>query len=89
MGFKSSSYLTETLLDPELGHAYESNKTSFNTAHNTKEDLWNWLERPDNRLRLTQFGVAMNGIRNTTPVNAILEGLLMLCIIYCASPSHL
>ena len=29
-GFKGSSYLTMTLfLDPELGHAYEANKTAF------------------------------------------------------------
>jgi hypothetical protein len=50
VGFKTSGYLTDTLLDPELGHAYESNKTAFNKAHN--EDKWSWLERPDNRLRL-------------------------------------
>ena len=73
-GFKSSSYLTETLLDPELGHAYESNKTAFNKAHNVKEDLWTWYEAPDNRLRLTRFGAAMNGVKNMAPVEAILEG---------------
>ena len=46
--FKSSSYLTETLLDSELGHSYEANKTAFNKSHNVKDDLWNWLEAPDN-----------------------------------------
>jgi hypothetical protein len=35
--FKSSSHLTEVLLDPELGHAYEPNKAAFNRAYNTKE----------------------------------------------------
>jgi hypothetical protein len=74
VGFKTSSYLTETLLDPELGHAYESNKTAFNKAHNVGEDKWSWLERPDNRLRLARFGAAMNGLKNATPANAILEG---------------
>jgi hypothetical protein len=73
-GFKSSSYLTETLLDPELGHASEVNKTAFNKAHDVDEDYWSWLERPDNRLRLARFGAAMNGLGNMTPKDAILEG---------------
>ncbi|KAF8467031.1 S-adenosyl-L-methionine-dependent methyltransferase, partial [Russula ochroleuca] len=63
-GFKSSSYLTETLLDPELEHAYESNKTAFNKARNL----------PDNKLRFARFGAAMNGLENASPTNSILEG---------------
>jgi hypothetical protein len=60
-GFKASrpSYLTETLLDPELGHVYEANKTAFNKALNVKEDLWTWFEAPDNRLRLARFGAGI------------------------------
>jgi hypothetical protein len=73
-GFKTSSYLTETLLDPELGHAYEPNKTAFNKAHNFKEGLWTWYEAPGNKLRHTRFGAAMNGVRNMAPVEAILGG---------------
>ncbi|KAI0266044.1 S-adenosyl-L-methionine-dependent methyltransferase, partial [Russula aff. rugulosa BPL654] len=73
-GFKTSSYLTETLLDPEFSHAYESNKTAFNKAFNVKEDVWTWFEAPENKLRLTRFGAAMNGLKNMTPVGAILEG---------------
>ena len=73
-GFKGSSYLTETLLDPELGHAYEANKTAFNKAHNVKEAVWTWFEAPDNRLRLARFGAAMNGVKNMALVEAILEG---------------
>ena len=76
--FKSSSYLTETLLDPELGHASESNNASFNKAHNVHEDFWGWLERPDNRLRFARFGAAMNGLKNVSATNAILEGSIML-----------
>src|SRR5882762_2535733 len=74
-GFKSSSYLTETLLDPEFGHAYEPNKAAFNKAHNVKEEIWTWFEAPGNKLRLTRFGAAMNGLKNMAPVEAILEGL--------------
>ena len=74
-GFKTSSYLTETLLDPEFAHAYEPNKAAFNKAYNVKENLWTWFEAPDNRLRLARFGAAMNGVKNMSPVEAILEGL--------------
>ena len=89
VGFKTSSYLTETLLDPELGHAYESNKAAFNKALNVEEDPWSWLERPDNRLRLARFGSAMDGLKNATPANAILEGLFTPCCVFYTRPSHL
>ena len=77
--FKSSSYLTETLLDPELGHAYESNKTAFNRAYHTKEGIWSWYEHPEDRSHLIRFGAAMNGSKNAYPANAVLEGLVTLC----------
>jgi hypothetical protein len=80
IGFKTSSYLTETLLDPEFAHAYEVNKTAFNKAYNVKEDAWSWIERPENRLHLVRFGAAMNGSKNASPANAILEGLVKLCV---------
>ncbi|KAI0278946.1 S-adenosyl-L-methionine-dependent methyltransferase, partial [Russula aff. rugulosa BPL654] len=73
-GFKSASQLIEVLLDPELGHACEPNKTAFNRAHDTKEVIWSWLEHPDNRSYLLRFGAAMNGLKNISPANAILEG---------------
>jgi hypothetical protein len=84
-GFKSSSYLPETLLDPELGHAHETNKTAFSKARNVKEDMWSWFERPENRSRLTRFGAAMNGLRNATPADTILEGSVTLCCIHCTA----
>ena len=73
-GFKSSSYLTETLLDPELGHASEVNNTAFNKALNIEEDFWSWLEGPDNVLRLARFSAAMNGL----PPETILGGSVTL-----------
>jgi hypothetical protein len=78
-GFKSSSYLTETLLDPEFGHANEPNKTALNKALNIKGDFWSSLQGPDNRLRLARFGSAMNGMKNMSSAEAILEGSVMLC----------
>jgi hypothetical protein len=89
IGFKNSSYLTETLLDPEFAHACEPNKAAFNKAYNVKEDLWSWFERPENRLYLVQFEAAMNGLKNASPANAILEGPVMMCWIHCTPRSHL
>jgi hypothetical protein len=86
-GFKTSSYLTETLLDPEFGHSYESNKTAFNKAYNVKEELWTWYEAPGNRLHLTRFGAAMAGLKNMNPPEAILEGPFRLCG-SCAPSCH-
>lgn len=68
---KGSSYLTETLLDPELGHANEPNRTALNKALNIEGDF---LESPDNRIRLARFGAAMNGLRNMSSADSILEG---------------
>lgn len=72
--FKSSSYLTETLLDPELGHANEPNKTALNKALGIEGDFWDLLESADNRVRLARFGAAMNGLRNMSSADSILEG---------------
>ncbi|KAH9993365.1 O-methyltransferase [Russula vinacea] len=73
-GFKGSSYLTETLLDPELGHSFEPNKTPFNKALNFERDMWTWFEAPENKVRLARFGAGMNGAKNMTPADSILEG---------------
>ncbi|KAH9024028.1 S-adenosyl-L-methionine-dependent methyltransferase [Lactarius deliciosus] len=72
--FKSSSYLTETLLDPEFGHATEPTKAALNKAFGFEGDIWSWFERPNNRLRLARFGSAMSNVTNMTPEGAIFEG---------------
>lgn len=85
-GFKSSSCLTETLLDPELGHSYEPTKAALNKALGHKEDPWTWLESPDNKLRLARFEAGMVGMKNMAPPEAILEGSVTLGS-FC-KPSH-
>ncbi|KAH9024027.1 S-adenosyl-L-methionine-dependent methyltransferase [Lactarius deliciosus] len=72
--FKSSSYLTETLLDPEFGHATEPTKTALNKAFGFEGDMWDWIESINNRLRHARFGDAMINMTNMTPEDAILEG---------------
>src|SRR5260221_3197528 len=86
-GFKSSSYLTETLLDPELAHASETNKAAFNKAFNIGEDYWSWLEGPDNRLRLARFSAAMTGLGNMVPPEHILEGSVTLRLFTDCQPT--
>jgi hypothetical protein len=76
-GFKSSCYLPETLLDPKLGHAYETNKTALNKALNVEGDFWSWIEGPTNRLRLVRFENAMNGRKNMTSPDTILKGSIL------------
>lgn len=70
--------MTETLLDPELGHAYESNKAAFNKAYNVEEDLWTWYEAPENRLHLVRFAAGMKGVQNLSSPDAILGGSVLL-----------
>ncbi|KAF8256673.1 S-adenosyl-L-methionine-dependent methyltransferase [Lactarius quietus] len=72
--FKTSSYLTETLLDPEFGHATEPTKTALNKAFGFEGDMWSWFEGLDNKLRLARFGAAMASVASMTPEDAILEG---------------
>jgi len=41
------------------------------------------LGRPDNRSHLARVGAAIHGLKNASPVDAILEGLITLCCIHC------
>ena len=77
-GFKGSSYLTETLLDPEFGYSNEPSKTAVTKALNIKGDFWSSLSGPDNRLRQARFGSAMNGLKNMSSAETILEGSVIL-----------
>ncbi|KAH9042198.1 S-adenosyl-L-methionine-dependent methyltransferase [Lactarius pseudohatsudake] len=73
-GFKSSSYLTETLLDPEFGHATEPTKTALNKALGIEGDMWSWFEGPGNGLRLARFGASMTGLKNMSSQDTLLDG---------------
>lgn len=55
-GFRSISYLSEWLLRPREG---TNRSSAFKYAYNTDEDMYTWLERPENSLRLLQVGRGM------------------------------
>jgi hypothetical protein len=76
-GFKTSSYLTEALLDPQMGHASDANKAAFNKAYNTDKVIWHWWELPENRLRIARFGAGMGSVSKMSPPEALLEGAVM------------
>ncbi len=76
-GFKTSSYVTETLLDPQTGHASDANKAAFNKAYNTDKVIWHWWELPENRIRIERFGAGMGSVSRMSPPEALLEGAVM------------
>ena len=76
-GLKTSSYLTETLLDPQIGHSSDANKAAFNKAYNTDKEIWHWWELPENRLRIARFGAGMGSVSRMSPPEALLEGSIM------------
>ncbi|PIL26737.1 hypothetical protein GSI_11151 [Ganoderma sinense ZZ0214-1] len=55
-GFRSISYLSEWLLHPREG---SNSSSAFKYAYNTDEDMYTWLERPENSFRLLQVGRGM------------------------------
>lgn len=71
--FKASAYLTETLTDPETAYSDDLDKAAVNVAFDTKLDYWSWLELPEQRMRLTRFGMAMSN-RQMWDVTSILQG---------------
>jgi len=73
-GFKTSSYMTETLLDPQTGHASDANNAAFNKAYNTDKVIWHWWELPENKLRIARFGAGMGSVSRMSPPEALLEG---------------
>ncbi|KAJ7128402.1 hypothetical protein C8R44DRAFT_873128 [Mycena epipterygia] len=66
--FKSSSVLTETILEPEEG------MVPYNHVFGTKEPLYYWLQRPENAYRRSRFGLGMKGTAATEPPDSIFRG---------------
>lgn len=66
--FKSSSHLTDALLDPE------GTQNLFTRAFNTEEPMFNWFQRPENAWRIARFGMAMHGTSAAEPPKLILTG---------------
>ena len=77
-GFKTSSILTETLLEPQIGHSSDATKAAFKKAYNIDKDIWHWWELLENRIRIARFGASMSSMSRMSPPEAVLEGSVML-----------
>ena len=74
---KAAAYLQEALLDSKIAKSQEPNETAFNLAFSTNLPEWEWFEQKGNEHRLLRFGIAMEGTKQATPLNAILEGMCL------------
>jgi hypothetical protein len=71
---KSSAFLTEVLLDKNMGHSDAVGDTAFAYAFRTKKHVFEWYEEPGNEHRHKRFMAAMEGASKLDPPNAILSG---------------
>ncbi|KAF7367841.1 S-adenosyl-L-methionine-dependent methyltransferase [Mycena sanguinolenta] len=67
-GFKAAGYMTETMLDPT------GPRTGHMRAFRIDNNMFQWFEKPENKNRLTRFGVAMKGTATEEPAETIFRG---------------
>ncbi|RDX43035.1 O-methyltransferase [Lentinus brumalis] len=68
--FRSLGSLTEWLISPRHGTDYA---TPFNYAYQTDENIYAWLERPENAFRLKQVGRGMSAGRAAEGSTSVTE----------------
>ncbi|KAJ7061581.1 O-methyltransferase [Mycena amicta] len=68
--FKASSYLTDTILDPNAAPGPTPHMRAFRTS----ENMFQWFENPDNKHKLQRFGIAMQGSAAEEPEDTIFQG---------------
>ncbi|KAJ7196313.1 O-methyltransferase [Mycena haematopus] len=66
--FKASAYMTETMLDPA------GPPTGHMRAFRTDGSMFQWFEDPNNKKRLTRFGIAMKGTATEEPAETLFRG---------------
>ncbi|KAF9264075.1 O-methyltransferase [Marasmius fiardii PR-910] len=72
--FKGAAYLTETLLDPQVGHSDAQADTSIARAFGIQnKSVWEWYEEPGNEFRLRRFAAGAGGIARSNQA-VILSG---------------
>lgn len=74
-GFKAAAWAWEVLEDPQTRHSGDTSDSSFGKAFNTKETIWSFYERPENRFRHKRFDLGMAGATATQPADAIISSL--------------
>ncbi|KAJ6456668.1 O-methyltransferase [Mycena sanguinolenta] len=66
--FKAAAFLGETMLDPA------GPPTGHMRAFRTDCNMFQWFEKPENKNRLTRFGIAMKGSAAEEPAETIFRG---------------
>ena len=73
---KSAGYLQEVLSDPSWSASGDPAKTPFTRAFKIDIPIWEWMEQPNNSLRLRRFGAAMTSLAHATLPGAIKAGMI-------------
>ena len=73
-GSKCSSYLYESISDPEFAMSGEPGHCSLAKAFNYDKALWDFYEEPSQKHRLYRFGVAMEGVKRFEPPDLAVDG---------------
>lgn len=71
---KCSSFLYESLSDPEFAFSGEANHCALNKAFNYDKPIWEFFEQTTQKERLYRFGVAMEGVQKFEPPNLATTG---------------
>ncbi|KAA1478076.1 S-adenosyl-L-methionine-dependent methyltransferase [Dentipellis sp. KUC8613] len=71
--FKASAYVWETLSDPQTGHSGEPTATPFRRAFGTKDTVWQFFARPEEKYRQRRFDAGMQSIQALQPAEAIFD----------------
>ncbi|EKM60006.1 uncharacterized protein PHACADRAFT_250851 [Phanerochaete carnosa HHB-10118-sp] len=71
---KAAAYLQDVLLDPKTAKSQEPNEIALNLAFRMNLPIWEWFEQKGNEHRKVRFSLAMEGSRQVSPLNAILDG---------------
>ncbi|KZV76743.1 O-methyltransferase [Peniophora sp. CONT] len=71
---KSAAYMTEAIFNQSFAKTGEPNETALNIAFKTDLSGFVWLETPDNKHRLSRFGITMDAQRSIIPPEATING---------------
>ena len=80
--FKASAYAWETLADPQTAFSGDPTASAFARSIGTKDTLWQYYGRPEERFRHRRFDIAMQGVQALQPPDVILRGPSLLFPLY-------
>ncbi|KAJ7203253.1 S-adenosyl-L-methionine-dependent methyltransferase [Mycena pura] len=73
-GYFASGALLEVMLDPKDGHSNAPTNTAFNKAFKTDLPLFEFFDLPEQKFRMSRFGLGIAGVTAMTVPDAILHG---------------